>query len=105
MACRILDILASTAVDSPLLVVDIFHISATRHPMFDMPTLVRRHDEIEIQIIPAVVRFAHETLALRPSDNSGRMHCLFSMLSMIASMRSVLLQVSALRSKNANTQE
>ena len=37
------------------IVVDLYQISTRRHPIYDMPVLVRRHGEEEVLLVPVKV--------------------------------------------------
>jgi len=51
---QIIEILSR--VDSAIVSLDIYQVASTRHDIFGMPTLARRHDETSILILPATVR-------------------------------------------------
>ena len=54
---QIIEILARAG--SAIVNLDIYQVASTRHKIFGMPTLGRRHDEISILILPAIVSDVH----------------------------------------------
>jgi hypothetical protein len=54
---QIIEILARAG--SAIVSLDIYQVASTRHNIFGMPTLGRRHDEISILILPAIVSSVH----------------------------------------------
>lgn len=54
---QIIEILARAG--SAIVNLDIYQVASTRHNIFGMPTLGRRHDEISILILPAIVSDVH----------------------------------------------
>jgi hypothetical protein len=50
---QIIEILSSDG--SAIVSLDIYQVASTRHDIFGMPTLARRHDETSILILPAIV--------------------------------------------------
>ena len=100
VTCHILNILISTSVDSSesLLVIDTFHVSGTHHTTFYMLVLVRRHDEVKIQVIPITVSILH-IRAPHHLTFSHRMHSSLSMCSMIANMHNVPQQASTFKTR------
>ncbi len=55
MTGRILDILAESEGKRAVVVLDLFHVLDTRHDIFGMPMLARRHAEAVYLIIPSTV--------------------------------------------------
>jgi hypothetical protein len=52
---HIIEILADTTSNRAVIVLDIFHVLSTRHDIFGMPMLARRHDETTYIVIPSTV--------------------------------------------------
>ena len=55
MTGRISDILADSEGERAVVVLDLFHVLDTRHDIFGMPMLARRHTEAVYLIIPSTV--------------------------------------------------
>ena len=60
---RIVELLASTS-HRAIIVLDLFQVSTTRHEVFGMPMLARRHGEPMYIIIPSTVRFFESSIVL-----------------------------------------
>ncbi len=55
---RIVEILADEASKCAVIAIDIFQVLSSRHDIFGMPMLARRHDETSRIIIPSTVCFS-----------------------------------------------
>ncbi len=53
---RVLQILAKSGDKHAVVVLDVFYILSSRHEIFGMPMLARRHGEAISVVIPSVVR-------------------------------------------------
>ena len=53
---RIVEILTDTTGKRAVIILDIFHVLSTRHEIFGMPMLARRHEETTYVVIPSTVR-------------------------------------------------
>ena len=53
LAGRIIEILQDTESRRALVILDTFHVAATRHETFGMPVLLRRFNEKSLVIVPA----------------------------------------------------
>ncbi|KAH9847978.1 hypothetical protein C2E23DRAFT_740580 [Lenzites betulinus] len=56
---RVQDILANPQTNTAIIILEVFQIASTRHAIFNMPWLIRRHDEVSYLIVAAsAINFA-----------------------------------------------
>ena len=61
---RIVEILAESGGKRAVIVLDIFEVRSTRHEIFGMPMLARRHEETIYAVIPSTVCISPWSLCL-----------------------------------------